>query len=99
MSSELILGLYLSALGMTGVFIVLGCLAGFMWIMGLIQRRREGYQPEEVPKKEMRFSQKELLAIATAIQFYHTLYEEVPEVKSSKGWKEFAKGFQVGGYD
>ena len=95
MSSELIQGLYLSLLGISGVFIVLSCLAGFMWLMGLIQSRREGYELEEVPKREVKFTEKELLAIAAAIQYYHTLYEDVVDVSVSEKWKEFARSLQV----
>ena len=91
MSSELIQGLYLSLLGISGVFIVLGCLAGLMRLMGIIQSRREGYEVEELPKREVKFSKNELLAIAAAIQFYHTLYEDVVEVRGSEKWKEFAR--------
>lgn len=91
MSPELIQGLYLSLLGISGVFIVLGCLAGFMWLMGIIQSRREGYEVEELPKREVKFSKNELLAIAAAIQFYHTLYEDVVEFRGSEKWKEFAR--------
>ncbi|RLI82287.1 hypothetical protein DRP07_05515 [Archaeoglobales archaeon] len=95
MSSEIVQGLYLSFLGITGVFIVLGCLAGFMWLMGLIQSKREGYEIEEVPVRERKFSERELLAITSAVQFYHTLYEEVVDVQTSEGWKKYSKIYQV----
>jgi|Deesub1362B_J571_1020462.scaffolds.fasta_scaffold00029_74 Na+-transporting methylmalonyl-CoA/oxaloacetate decarboxylase gamma subunit len=97
MSSEIIQGLYLSLLGITGVFIVLGCLAGFMWLMGIIQSKREGYELEEVPIRERKFSEKELLAITSAVQLYHTLYEEVVDVQTSEGWKKYSKIYQVEG--
>jgi sodium pump decarboxylase gamma subunit len=95
MTSELIQGLYLSLLGISGVFIVLACLAGFLWLMGLIQSKRESYEVEEAPKRNERFSNAELLAIAVAVNFYHTLYEEVPNFKTSRSWKEHAKSFPV----
>ncbi len=95
MSSEILQGLYLSFLGITGVFIVLGCLAGFMWLMGIIQAKKEGNRVKEATTKERKFSERELIAITSAVQLYHTLYEEVVEVRTSEGWKRYAKITQV----
>ncbi len=97
MSSEILQGLYLSFLGIMGVFIVLGCLASFMWLMGIIQSRKEENEVKETVTREKKFSEKELIAIASAIQMYHTLYEEVVEVRGSESWKRYTKISQVEG--
>jgi|GEM_PF-1675234 len=99
MNPELIQGLYLSLLGIGGVFIVLGCLAGVLWLIGRARKKEEFVEEvQEAPRKEAKFSETEILAIAVAIQYYHTAYEGVTEVRGSKGWRGFARGFQVGGY-
>jgi Na+-transporting methylmalonyl-CoA/oxaloacetate decarboxylase gamma subunit len=88
-----------SAIGIGGVFIVLGILAAFMWIMGIVSKSNgktdiKVYETENSFKEK--FTEKEILAIISAIQICHTLYEEdVVSVKPSANWKRYARMEQV----
>jgi|GEM_PF-1248821 sodium pump decarboxylase gamma subunit len=101
-------GLVITALGVSGVFIVLSSLAGIMWMMGIIssktekisrKRENETHVSKEGMDYNQRFSNEEFIAIISAAQAYHTLYEESEIINISRNdnaWKKFSRLEQVG---
>lgn len=86
-------GLYVTVMGMGGVFVVLSIIAFFMWSMGrfniYVPINKGGLEDKQVKKAEI--NDKELFAIITAAYAYHTEQTGVFAVLGSKGWRNAAK--------
>jgi len=84
------LGVYLTAVGMGGVFLVLTILASLMWLLGRI------LSPTSATRDEVAetFSREEIMAIAAAIVQHESV--RLPEVKTPEDWKKFARSYAVG---
>ena len=86
-------GLYVTTVGMGGVFVVLSIIAFFMWSMG---RFSLGAKNVEVKEKSNGMDDKELFAVVTAVYVYKAEHEREHEnnvlpVLGSKGWKNASK--------
>ncbi|AGK62047.1 hypothetical protein Asulf_02088 [Archaeoglobus sulfaticallidus PM70-1] len=87
--------LAISAEGISGVFIVLGLLALFIWLMGFFNFEKTE-KVEENQKAQEKFSEKEKFAIIAAI--YHLEEggrEMVVDVMAPSEWKKTARVEQV----
>ncbi|OYT33374.1 hypothetical protein B6U96_15890 [Archaeoglobales archaeon ex4484_92] len=82
------LGLYLTVLGMGGVFLALSLLAIVMWILGRIFSPKPNFEIEEI-EAEGTFTNEELMAAIVAIMQFESL--KVPKIKVSEKWKDFAR--------
>jgi len=76
-------GLYLTAVGMGGVFVILSILAFFMWLIGRI------FGKEVKIKDEETFSRDEIAAIVAAITQYEAV--KVPYIESPLAWKRYGR--------
>jgi sodium pump decarboxylase gamma subunit len=75
-------GLYVTAVGMGGVFLVLSILALFMVITGKLFEEKKEIRPEE-------FTKEEIIAITAAINAYESV--KVPYIETSYAWKNYAR--------
>jgi len=81
-------GLYVTIVGMGGVFVVLSIIAFFMWSMGKVRLKKQETAETHVGNE---ISSGELFAIITATYAYHTEQTGVFPVLGSRGWKNSAK--------
>lgn len=86
-------GLTLTSLGMSSVFIVLSILAIVMWLLGKIfgenKSNKNSYSVPKPKSSNSRFSELELLAISTAVVQYESV--RLPKVNTPENWKRYAK--------
>jgi|Deesub1362B_J571_1020462.scaffolds.fasta_scaffold00277_5 Na+-transporting methylmalonyl-CoA/oxaloacetate decarboxylase gamma subunit len=97
MTANIFQGFIITINGIFGVFIVLGILAFFMWLLGVISKKEQiqGYEVREEDTERI-FSEKEIIAIISAIQHFKAFYETgVREVKTSENWRKYARIEQV----
>ena len=85
-------GLYVTAIGMGGVFVVLSIIALFMWCMRKSSRFIKERKIEEgVNVSNNKIDEKELFAIIMAAYTYHVEQNRVFPILTSKNWKNAAK--------
>ena len=99
MLQELEFGLYITAIGMGGVFTILSLLALFMYLIGRVERRSMEIELAGRIGKEnvvSRNEEMEEIAIISAALAYHMEGETqaVPFI-SSTSWKRFAREFSL----
>jgi sodium pump decarboxylase gamma subunit len=104
MLQELEFGLYITAMGMGGVFTILSLLALFMHLMGRVeQRNMKGNMEiqleevhEDVHDLEDIINRKEEIAIISAALAYHMEGEaDAIPFTSSNSWKRFAREYSL----
>ncbi len=94
--------LYLTAVGMGGVFLVLSILASLMRVLGKVLGSKSESKPEFGPSANSNsssayngglFTEKELAAIAAAIVRYES--SDLPRIAVSESWKRYARIYAV----
>ena len=99
MLQELEFGLYITAVGMGGVFTILSLLALFMYLMGKVERRGVEIQLEKVNEiGDVRdvIDRNEEIAIISAALAYHMEEEaDAIPVAGSNSWKRFAREYSL----
>ena len=84
-------GLYVTLIGMGGVFVVLSILSMFMWCMGRLNvGSMKKTMKNESNKTLKKLNESELFAVISAINAYE-LEQNVIEIINSKTWKNVAK--------
>ena len=85
-------GLYVTVIGMGGVFVVLSIIAFFMWSMGRFNSHSLITKKEHKPEVKVdEINDRELFAIITAVYAYHTEQTSIFTVRGSKRWRDTAK--------
>ncbi len=92
MLQELEFGLYITAVGMGGVFTILSLLALFMYLMGRVDRSLKA----EVKELEAKINRNEEIAIISAALAYHMEWEaDAIQFIGSDSWKKFAREYSL----
>jgi sodium pump decarboxylase gamma subunit len=86
--------LYITAVGMGGVFTILSLLALFMYLMGRVDRRNMEVKIEQTEMEII--NRNEEIAIISAALAYHVEGEaDVVPLIGSDSWKKFAREYSL----
>ena len=96
MLQELEFGLYITAVGMGGVFTILSLLALFMYLMGKVEQRNIEIEVPKTEEIENLASRNEEIAIISAALAYHMESEaDAIPFTGSNSWKRFAREYSL----
>ena len=96
MLQELEFGLYITALGMGGVFTILSLLALFMYVMGRVEKKNvERLEKIEIAEPEIVSRNEEIVIISATLACHLEGEADVVQFAGSAGWKKFAREYSL----